>query len=588
VEQSDFLLFYLFLVRITAAFLVLSIFRLKRSRIYLTLFLATTIYALSPFFMILSDSHNVFGLLSGISAALGIFFILTAILNLEYKIKPIFLYSASITAVALITIFSITNNELSEVIVLSLQAVTVILSLIAVLVRKKHFKKRLDKSYNWFLAALITGNLVIGVHLVNIALPFNVSFIPTSLTFLTSLILAIFFVQLEYSIQSNKIRKANKQLIEEAEKLDREKARQTEMISNIADVIAILDYNAVIKYISPNVEKLFGWKPADLIGRYGFDYIHPSHVSDNKNDFNNLLGGFGRKNRFETVALCKDGQYRDIDITVNNLVNNPLINGILINYHDISDQKRLESEKAEMEVHIRNQQALESIGTFAAGVAHEINNPVNGIMNYAQLIKEMPDSNDEMVEYTGEIIHETKRVANLVKDLLRFARRDNGEYDTVKPEEIINGTLTLIRTILKHDQIDLRVSIEPNLPFIECKSQQIQQVLMNMLTNARDALNQKYPEYDENKICKVSCSKINKGPEMFIRIMVEDHGCGIAENIRSKLFNPFFTTKPRDKGTGLGMSISYRIANEHNGILDFESVENEYTKFFLDLPLGDK
>ncbi|MCE5264517.1 MAG: hypothetical protein LLG97_13410 [Deltaproteobacteria bacterium] len=119
----------------------------------------------------------------------------------------------------------------------------------------------------------------------------------------------------------------------------------------------------------------------------------------------------------------------------------------------------------------------------------------------------------------------------------------------------------------------------------KCRSQQIQQVLMNLLTNARDALNERYPGYSPEKRLRVTAEIIRKQGRTFIRTTVEDNGIGIRAEIRDRIFDPFFTTKPKETGTGLGLSISYGIVRDHGGELTAESEPGRYTRFHVDLPV---
>ena len=261
--------------------------------------------------------------------------------------------------------------------------------------------------------------------------------------------------------------------------------------------------------------------------------------------------------------------------------------GAIVFVRDITQRKQLEIAKMGMEAQLRQQQKLEAIGTLAGGVAHEINNPINGIMNYAQLILDAIDNNTSNAGYVREIIHETERVSGIVKNLLQFSRQDKQSHSYAKVEDIINQTISLIRMIIKKDQIDLKVVMQENLPDIKCRSQQIQQVLMNLLTNARDALNEKYPDNDENKVIQIFCRQFTYESRKWIRITVEDHGNGISKELQEKIFEPFFSTKPKDKGTGLGLAISFGIVKDHHGSLAIETKEGEYTRFNLDLPVDN-
>ncbi len=254
---------------------------------------------------------------------------------------------------------------------------------------------------------------------------------------------------------------------------------------------------------------------------------------------------------------------------------------------DITERKRLEQERQSMEAQLRQQQKLESIGTLAAGVAHEINNPINGAMNYAQLIQDRLPPDSPLAEFTGEILRETQRIATIVRNLLQFSRQEKQTHSPARLADIIEGTLSLIRTVIRHDQITLNVTVPEDLPDLKCRSQQIQQVLMNLMTNARDALNERYPGHDPDKVLNLLARQFEQEGRRWIRVTVEDHGTGITPEVRQRMFDPFFTTKPRDKGTGLGLAISHGIVKEHHGALTVESEPGKFTRMHLVLPVDN-
>jgi signal transduction histidine kinase len=138
---------------------------------------------------------------------------------------------------------------------------------------------------------------------------------------------------------------------------------------------------------------------------------------------------------------------------------------------------------------------------------------------------------------------------------------------------------------MRHDNIRIDVEKPEELPKVRCRSQQIQQVLMNLITNARDALNERYPKYDEDKVLRIALSSIERDGQVWVRTTVEDHGTGIAPEVRDRMFDPFYTTKGRDKGTGLGLAISHGIVMDHEGVLLVESEPGSYTRFHIDLPV---
>lgn len=236
---------------------------------------------------------------------------------------------------------------------------------------------------------------------------------------------------------------------------------------------------------------------------------------------------------------------------------------------------------------MRQQQKLESIGTLASGVAHEINNPLTGILNYAQLIQDRLPGDSPLAEFTGEIMHETQRVATIVRNLLTFARNEKQSHSPARIADIVEAVLSLVRAVIRHDQITLQVSVPEDLPQLKCRSQQIQQVIMNLVTNARDALNERYPGHHPDKVLSLETQLLERAERRWIRLTVQDHGTGIAPEVQERMFDPFFTTKGRDKGTGLGLSISHGIVKDHHGQWTVESEPGQFTRMHVDLPVDN-
>jgi PAS domain S-box-containing protein len=296
----------------------------------------------------------------------------------------------------------------------------------------------------------------------------------------------------------------------------------------------------------------------------------------------------GAMTPIEKEYIRKDGSHVPILLGAASLPG-PGLNGVAF-VMDITTRKQAEKERLQMEAQLRRSQKLESIGTLAGGVAHEINNPINGVMNYAQLIIDNTDETDGRIpELAGEIVNETERVAAIVRNLLQFARQDKQQHQSpARMADITESTLSLIRTVMRHDQILLKIDVPEDLPTVQCRSQQIQQVLMNLMTNARDALNERYSGHDDGKTMSVVAREIQEDGIRWVRTTVEDHGTGISEEVCDRLFEPFYTTKPDKSGTGLGLSISYGIVEDHGGRLTVESEVDKYARFHMDLPVGEK
>jgi signal transduction histidine kinase len=254
---------------------------------------------------------------------------------------------------------------------------------------------------------------------------------------------------------------------------------------------------------------------------------------------------------------------------------------------DITERIRKEEEDSRIAAQLQQQQKLESIGVLASGVAHEINNPINGILNYAQLIFDGLETEDPMGEYAADIMKECDRVTTIVHNLLSFSRQEKQSHSPARIEDILNAALSLIRAVMRHDQIRIEVETAPDLPSIKCRSQQIQQVILNLLTNARDALNERFPGFDEAKVVKIDVRLIEKDREPWIRVAVENLGTPVTAEVRDHLFVPFYTTKPKDRGTGLGLSISYGIVKDHHGDIYLDSGPGQATRFHLELPVNN-
>ncbi|HBL84274.1 MAG: hypothetical protein A2Y17_07535 [Clostridiales bacterium GWF2_38_85] len=345
--------------------------------------------------------------------------------------------------------------------------------------------------------------------------------------------------------------------------------------------------NRNFTYVNNASVKLFGAESSDqLLGMRVFDRFHPDYHEEIQKRITQLNDEKIVVTPMEEVFVKLNGDCVDVDVTAVPIYYNGQ-NGALVFARDISERKAMQQRQIEIDAQMRQQQKLEAIGTLAGGVAHEINNPINGIMNYAQLICDDVDENSIANKYSTEIIKETKRISTIVRNLLQFSRHEKQSHSYASIYDIIENTLSLIRTIIKKDQIQINVEIEENLPDIKCRSQQIQQVLMNLLTNARDALNEKYPEYNMNKQIIIKCLMFESESRRWMKISITDHGNGIPKVIKDKIFEPFFSTKPKELGTGLGLSISFGIIKEHHGSITVDTKKGEYTTFIIVLPIDN-
>lgn len=359
------------------------------------------------------------------------------------------------------------------------------------------------------------------------------------------------------------------------------------LVDESPDAIYILTDDKFV-FMNNSTLTLFGAESTEqLIGTSIFERIHKEFHEKIQDRMGAIIEKDTTAPPMEETCVRIDGSlvYVDVVAVPTNYLGKK---SVLVFTRDISKRKNIQEKNTAIENKLRQSQKLEAIGTLAGGVAHEINNPLNGIMNYAQLIYDEAGADSDLGGYAEEIIQETERISNIVKNLLQFSRSEKQHFSLARTEDIILQTTSILKASFLKDHIDIEVSCDLNMPDIRCNSQQLRQVFLNLVTNARDALNEKYTGYDPAKILKVNCSSFKKDNKEWIRIIVEDSGNGIPEDIRGKIFEPFFSTKPKELGTGLGLAISYGIVQDHNGDIILETEEGKYTRFIVELPVDGK
>jgi PAS domain S-box-containing protein len=260
---------------------------------------------------------------------------------------------------------------------------------------------------------------------------------------------------------------------------------------------------------------------------------------------------------------------------------------MIISLRDLSLRKRLEAEREEMQRQVYQSSKLASIGELSAGVAHEINNPLNGVINFAQLLKdeERPRSEFEQQMIDG-IIDEGGRIAQIVRGLLAFARTDTHEMRQVHFADSIETSIALFGRQFEKDGIKVEIELEANRPPVRADGSRLRQVVVNMISNAHHALKAKAVDSPEPKVFRISARRAGKNGEI-VRVEFYDNGVGIKREDLGKVFDPFFTTRRDAGGTGLGLSISFGIIRDFGGTIRVESEEGKFTRFIIELTAVD-
>ena len=253
------------------------------------------------------------------------------------------------------------------------------------------------------------------------------------------------------------------------------------------------------------------------------------------------------------------------------------------NFHMYKIIKEAYQDLKEAQEQIVWTEKLASLGKLAATIAHEINNPLAGVLNYIRLMIKILSRNhvsqeklEDIARYLKLVESEIARCGEIVKDLLAFSRRTKITIESNRIEDIIDKTLNLISHDLEMKEIQLQKSIEPNLPKVQCDFKQIQQVFLNLVYNASEAM--------ANGGTLTLTANRASGSKEFLEVVISDTGSGIAKEDMDNIFDPFFTTKEEEKGVGLGLSVVYGIIAKHNGTIEVESELGKGSTFKVRLP----
>jgi len=284
----------------------------------------------------------------------------------------------------------------------------------------------------------------------------------------------------------------------------------------------------------------------------------------------------------ENISLELNSSGTDYLVSVSPLKNQEAEDTFLLVARDISEQKAHKTETIKAS-------KLAAMGELSVGVANEINNLTNGLINYTQIlseeIEETTGKNDQSSELLNNIIKEGERISQIVQQLLFFNANHAQTKEAVKINKIVEDSLTLTKNQFRYDAIEVSVNFPDIVPSVQVNVQEMQHIFLNLLSNARYALNQKYPGVTPEKKLVITAEPKQVDNESVIDISFYDTGVGIPAQIIDKVINPFFTTKPAGEGTGLGLAISHGIVTDHDGRLIIKSVEGEYTKVTTRFPL---
>jgi two-component system NtrC family sensor kinase len=357
------------------------------------------------------------------------------------------------------------------------------------------------------------------------------------------------------------------------------------LAENAMDIIATLDLNLSLTYISPSLTHKLGFTVEEVMAR-GYEELLPPEsleivrqaITEELDDQSRRQANATRSRTVEMELYRKDGStiWTEVEGTFLRDKDGQAV-GILAVARDISERKRAEEQRIRLEQQLQLAGRLAAVGELAAGVAHELNNPLAAVQAFAQLLHENDDLDSSVRKDVNTIYREAQRATRITTNLLRFARRHKPEKQLISLNEILEKSLELHAYKMKVSNIELLVELAPELPLTMADADQMHQVFVNIITNASQAM----IEAGGPGRLRV---RTEKRSEM-IQVSFEDTGPGIREENLASIFDPFFTTKEVGKGTGLGLSICYGIIQEHGGQIHARSKGADGATFVVEIPV---
>lgn len=352
------------------------------------------------------------------------------------------------------------------------------------------------------------------------------------------------------------------------------------LIRNALDVVVIVSEDGTIRFESDAIEKVLGYKPEEVVGQDGFNFVHPEDMAKMSALFGEVLHNPNSTVHAEVRTVHRDGSERIVEVVGQNLLGDPAVAGIVANFRDITERKRVEEERQRMEQQLELTGRLAAVGELAAGVAHELNNPLAAVQAFAQFLAARKDLDEAIRSDVDTIYREAQRATRITQNLLSFARRHKPEKSNISINEVIDRSLELHAYRMKVNNIEVKLDLDPDLPMTMADFHQMQQVFVNIITNSEQAMTD---AHGKGKLV-VKSRKLGS----MIQATFTDDGPGIAEDHLNKIFDPFFTTKEIGRGTGLGLSICFGIVHEHGGNLYASSKRGEGATFVVEIPISSE
>lgn len=359
------------------------------------------------------------------------------------------------------------------------------------------------------------------------------------------------------------------------------------IVRGVAEGLLIENADGIITFVNPALEELLGYTAAELVGWHWRKIVPPEEMEKVQAQSTQRLANIS--SIYETRLQRKDGSLVPVLVSARPLFEDDAFVGVLSAFTDLTAHKQGEEERRKLEEQLRQAQKMEAVGLLAGGVAHEFNNLLTVVQGNAELaLSELPPA-DPLRKRFSSIYQAAQRGARLTQQLLAFSRRQILQPRPLHLNSLIRNFAEMMRRLIGAD-IALQLDLAPELQPVLADPNALEQVLINLAMNARDAMPEggtlriatAQRELDE-AYCQAH-SEAKAGP--YVRLTVADNGMGMSEETKAHLFEPFFTTKGVGRGTGLGLPMVYGIVREHDGLIEVFSKVGQGTQFDIYLPVA--
>ena len=364
--------------------------------------------------------------------------------------------------------------------------------------------------------------------------------------------------------------------------LEKELKKTKEFFENViqssVSPIVTADRKGKFLFMNRAAEDLFGYSIEEALLTITVEDVYPPGMAREimRKLRDETIGGKGKLPSTMITIINSKGEEIPAEITAAIIYENDREMATMGIYNDLREKMAIEKKLKEAQAQLTQSEKMVSMGQLAAGVAHEINNPLGGILLYANLVLERLDKDSPIREDLEYIVEDTNRCKDIVKNLLAYSRQTSPTKNIVQLNTIVNQSLVLIRDQKLFSNIVINREMSDDMMLIHSDKDQLSQVIINLVMNAVVAM-------DGDGILTLRTYRDKPAKKVYLE--VSDTGYGIPEANLSKIFDPFFTTKEQGKGTGLGLSTSYGIIQENGGNISVKETSAEGTTFMVELPL---